>query len=170
MRQEFRRAKNSDVPRIMEIIGQAQAYFKEHGINQWQNGYPSAETIRRDILNHNGYVLVKDGLIVATVTVSFGGEETYSKIYDGKWMTDQAYAVIHRLAVDNHYKGNGLASAVLADIEKMCLGRRVRSIRVDTHRDNKSMQRMLEKNCFAYCGIIFLADGSKRMAFEKTLD
>ena len=43
------------------------------------------------------------------------------------------------------------------------------SIRVDTHRDNLPMQRMLQKNGFIYCGIIYLADGKERFAFEKPL-
>ena len=38
---------------------------------------------------------------------------------------------------------------------------------MDTHEDNISMQRLLEKNNFKYCGIIYLEDGNKRIAFEK---
>jgi len=29
------------------------------------------------------------------------------------------------------------------------------------------MQRLLEKNGFVYCGIIFLADGSPRLAYQR---
>jgi hypothetical protein len=37
---EFRRAVEADICSIMNIIRQAQAYFREHGINQWQDNYP----------------------------------------------------------------------------------------------------------------------------------
>ena len=43
------------------------------------------------------------------------------------------------------------------------------SIRIDTHRDNIPMQKMLNKNGFIYCGIIYLLDGKERFAFEKPL-
>ena len=46
---EFRKSIKSDVSRIMEIIRQAQEYFKLQGINQWQNNYPNKEVINNDI-------------------------------------------------------------------------------------------------------------------------
>ena len=41
------------------------------------------------------------------------------------------------------------------------------NIRIDTHHDNKIMQRLLEQNGFVYCGIIFLADASPRLAYQR---
>jgi len=34
------------------------------------------------------------------------------------------------------------------------------NIRIDTHHDNKIMQRLLQENGFVHCGVIFLTDGS----------
>ena len=166
---EFRKAIDSDITGIMDVIRQAQAYLKEQGINQWQNNYPNLETVQGDIANENGYVLLNDNKVVATVAVSFDGEKTYESIYSGEWITDCEYAVIHRLAVDNNFKGLGLSSVMIKNIEKMCLASGIYSIRVDTHEENKSMQKMLSKNGFKYCGIIYLEDKSKRIAFEKKL-
>ncbi len=166
---EFRKAKESDIDSIMNIIKQAQDYFKESGIDQWQNNYPNIETIKNDIEKGYGYVLVNDGEVVGTVAVSFDGERTYENIYEGNWISNLDYAVVHRLAIDNRYKGQGLASVIMKSIEEMCLKRNVHSIRIDTHQDNKSMQRLIEKNGFKYCGIIYLADTSKRLAYEKLI-
>ncbi|NLY68095.1 MAG: GNAT family N-acetyltransferase [Tissierellia bacterium] len=166
---EFRKAKESDIDSIMNIIKQAQDYFKEAGIDQWQNNYPNIETIKNDIEKGYGYVLVNDGEVVGTVAVSFDGERTYENIYEGNWISNLDYAVVHRLAIDNRYKGQGLASVIMKSIEEMCLKRNVHSIRIDTHQDNKSMQRLIEKNGFKYCGIIYLADTSKRLAYEKLI-
>ena len=44
-----------------------------------------------------------------------------------------------------------------------------KSIKVDTHEQNLSMQKLLRKNNFEHCGIIYLQDNSKRIAFEKIL-
>lgn len=166
---EFRKAMESDINSIMKIIKQAQDYFKKQGIDQWQNNYPNIETIKNDIAKGYGYVLLKDGEVAGTVAVSFDGEKTYEYIYDGKWLSDFEYAVIHRMAIDNNLKGLGLASIIMKKVEEMCINKGIKSIRIDTHEDNKSMQRLIEKNRFQYCGIIYLADNSKRLAFEKLI-
>ena len=44
------------------------------------------------------------------------------------------------------------------------------NIRIDTHAQNTTMQRQLEKNGFAECGIVYMADGAERIAFQKVLD
>ncbi len=166
---EFRKANEEDVKNIMNIIKQAQAWFKEQGINQWQNNYPNIETIINDINNNYSYVLSKDNIVIGTAAVSFDGEKTYDSIYDGKWMSNDKYAVIHRMAIDPNYKGLGLASVLFRYIEELCLGRSIYSIKVDTHEENLPMQKSFYKNAFQYCGIIYLEDKSKRMAFEKKL-
>ncbi|NRT72325.1 GNAT family N-acetyltransferase [Clostridium beijerinckii] len=166
---EFRKAVETDINDIMNIIKQAQSYFKEQGINQWQNNYPNPETIGNDIANKHSYILLKDNNILATAAVSFDGEKTYDSIYEGEWITNSQYAVIHRIAVDNTYKGLGLSSKIIRNVEELCLSKGVHSIKVDTHEENISMQKLLKKNKFQYCGIIYLEDGNKRIAFERIL-
>lgn len=166
---EFRKAVKSDIDNIIHIIKQAQDYFRKHGIDQWQNNYPNYNVIKRDIENNNSYVLLKDNIVIGTVAVIFDGEKTYETIYDGKWLSYGEYATIHRLAVDSNYKGLGIASLILKNIEEVCLKRNIFSIKVDTHKENISMQKFLEKNGFKYCGIIYLEDNSMRIAYEKII-
>lgn len=166
---DFCQANRADLDPVMEIIRQAQAYFKENGIDQWQNGYPNEEIILSDMERGNSYVMRKNGRVIATAAVSFDGESTYDTIYEGAWLTGGEYAVIHRIAVDGGEKGTGVAAEIIGNTEMLCSARNVPGIRVDTHEKNRSMQRMLEKNHFRYCGIIYLHDGSLRMAFEKIL-
>ena len=166
---EFHKAIEEDINSIMNIIRQAQDYFKEQGINQWQDNYPNFESVKNDIKNKNGYILLKDNIIVGTVAVSFDGEKNYKNIYGGKWFSSGAYAVIHRIAIDASNKGLGLSSIIIKNIEKICLNMGVHSIKIDTHKENISMQKMLSKNGFIYCGLIYLENSSERMAFEKLL-
>lgn len=166
---EFRKAVETDINNIINIIKEAQVYFQEQGIDQWQNNYPNWEVISEDIAAEISYVLLKDSNIVATAAVSFAGEKTYDSIYEGEWLSTKEYAVIHRMAVVNKYKGLGFSSQIIKKVEELCLNKGVRSIKVDTHEDNLAMQKLLEKNEFKYCGIIFLEDNSKRIAFEKLL-
>lgn len=167
IRLEFRRAVELDMNSIMNIIKQAQNYFKEQGIDQWQNNYPNLETVGKDISNKNGYVLLKDNIVIGTAAVFFDGEKTYEHIYNGSWISNNEYAVIHRMAIDSRYKGLGLATLFIENIAEICFNKGIHSIRVDTHEENISMQKLLQKNNFEYCGEIYLEDGSKRIAFEK---
>ena len=166
---EFRRTIDQDVNKIIEIINQAQEYFKENNIDQWQDGYPNLEVIKEDIKNGYSYVLLKDNEIVATGAISFEKEPTYERIYDGQWYSHGEYAVIHRIAVDRNLKGQGLGIEIIKEAEKLALKNGIHSIKIDTHEHNISMQKLLQKNGFQYCGIIYLMDNSKRMAFEKIL-
>ncbi|SHH77514.1 GNAT family N-acetyltransferase [Clostridium grantii] len=166
---ELRKSREVDIDNIIKIIKQAQLALKEQGIDQWQNNYPNKETIIKDIQDDFAYVLLKDSNIVGTVALSFDGEKTYESIFEGQWITDDKYAVIHRLAVDNAYKGIGISSQILKEIEQVCVSKKINSIKVDTHEKNIAMQKMLKKNNFEYCGIIYLEDNSKRIAFEKII-
>lgn len=165
----LRHTKLEDVERVMEMIKQAQQYFKENGIDQWQNNYPNAKVIESDIQNGHSFVLLKNDVIVGTVAISFEEEVTYNRIFEGAWKSNDNYAVIHRVAVDSELKGIGLSSEMIKQTELMCNKKDVRSIKVATHKDNRAMQRSLIKNGFEYCGVIYLADGSKRVAFQKCL-
>lgn len=165
----FRKAEEADVINIMNIIKDAQNYFRDNGIDQWQNNYPNADTIYNDISNSNGYVLVENEKIVGTVAVVFTGEKTYDTIYNGMWLSNEKYAAIHRIAINSALKGRGLSAVIINNVEDMCKKRGIKSIKVDTHRDNSSMQSLLKKNGFQYCGIIYLEDKSERIAFEKVL-
>jgi ribosomal protein S18 acetylase RimI-like enzyme len=165
----FRKTVEQDIDHIMNIIRQAQEYFKKNNIDQWQNNYPNTQIIKEDIQNGYSYALLEADHIVATAAISFDGEKTYKNIYNGDWLTHGEYAVIHRLAVDSDYKGSGISSEMIRNVEKMCLDKGVKSIKVDTHEQNLPMQKLLQKNEFKYCGDIYLEDKSKRVAFEKRL-
>ena len=164
---KFRKANEADINDIMKIIRQAQDYFKENSINQWQNNYPNIDIIKGDIDNKYTFVLENNGEIVGTLALSYDGEKTYDIIYDGEWLSNNKYGVIHRMAVDNKYKGQGLSEIIIKHAEDICLEKNVHSIKIDTHLENKSMQRAIEKSNFKYCGTIYIADKSSRMAFEK---
>lgn len=165
----LRKSLPEDIPAIMELIGEAQEYFRNKGIDQWQNGYPNPESIMNDIALEHSFVLEKDAKVVATAMISFDGEPTYNKI-DGAWLTDNPYVVIHRVAVRNDLKGYNLAGEIFDQAERMCRERGISSFRVDTHEKNLSMQRLLTKRGFHYCGVIIVSYGAARLAFEKVLE
>ncbi|EGT2192763.1 GNAT family N-acetyltransferase [Clostridium perfringens] len=166
---EFRQANISDLDQIVEIIELSKKYLKETKVDQWQDGYPAKEDLRRDIESGNSYVLTNKDEIVATTVISLDGESTYNSIFNGEWITNEEYIVMHRVAVHDKYKGKGIFKELIKEAESLALNKGISSIKIDTHRDNISMQRAVVKNDFKRCGIIYLGDGSERIAFEKVL-
>ena len=166
---EFRQANISDLDQIVEIIELSKKYLKETKVDQWQDGYPAKEDLRRDIESGNSYVLTNKDEIVATTVISLDGESTYNSIFNGEWITNEEYIVMHRVAVHDKYKGKGIFKELIKEAESLALNKGIFSIKIDTHRDNISMQRALLKNDFKKCGIIYLEDGSERIAFEKVM-
>ncbi|MGI5897291.1 MAG: GNAT family N-acetyltransferase [Oscillospiraceae bacterium] len=168
----FRRTTAEDLPAVLAIIRQAQEALKRQGVDQWQNGYPTEADIRRDIAGESAYVLELNGKIAGTAALWFAPEESYAHL-KGRWNTDGAYAVVHRIAVDDAYKGQGLAAQMLAHFECLCREHGVASLRADTHAQNLSMRRMLQKYGCSECGVVYLnggpETGDKRIAYEKVL-
>ena len=162
----LRPTKIEDISRVIDIINQAKTYFKNNDIDQWQDGYPNEETIEKDIENNEAYVLEEDGVILGTCMVTIHGEPDYNRI-EGKWILNCPYICVHRIAVDNEYKGKGLASTILDQVVAMYPD--YHSVRMDTHHDNLSMQSFLTKYGFKYCGEITLKSGALRRAYEKRI-
>lgn len=148
---------------VMGIYDNARLFMRKNGnLNQWVNGYPGPELIRNDIIHRNSYVCLNNGRIVGVFTFIQGVEPSYLHIYNGSWLNDEPYGVVHRIASANSMKG--VATYCL----NWCLNE-CKNIRIDTHRDNMVMQNLLLKNNFVKCGIIYLEDGSERLAYQRTI-
>lgn len=161
---KIRKTTKNDIPVLMYIFQAARNIMRKSGnMNQWPVGTPSEETILNDIKNKNSYIVENDdGKIIATFAFIIGKDPTYSYIEGGKWLNDEPYGTIHRIASSGSQKG----------IMEYCLNyccKYVPNIRIDTHEDNKIMQHLLEKFNFKYCGIIYLLDGNPRQAYQKII-
>ncbi len=166
-----RRTQECDIKRILQIISQAREYFKNAGIPQWQGEYPSRDIIERDIAAGESYVCEDGGCVIAFCAIVGGAEPDYARIYEGEWKNSREYMSLHRVAVTPECKGRGVGAAFVSMAVEIAHERGIYDIRCDTHRDNLSMRRMLEKNGFEYCGIIYLTlDGAERVAYQKQTD
>ena len=165
---KIRKSDRVDIPTIMEIVADAQSLLRSRGIDQWQDGYPTADIIAADISRSESYVLECEGVVVATAVISFAGEVTYNTI-DGQWLNSNDYVVVHRLAVRNSALKCGLARQMMLYAEALALDNGVTDIRVDTHSDNLAMQSLLNSLGYTLCGKITLLSGAPRIAFQKPL-
>ncbi len=156
-----RAARPADLPAILMVLEAARGIMAASGnLSQWRAGYPAEADILRDMDREGGFVVQEAGRVVAYFAFLPSPEPTYATIHDGSWLEDtRPYHVIHRLA--SYPEVHGIFRTVL----DWCAGRD-RNLRIDTHRDNRIMQHCILQYGFRYCGIIHLANGDERLAYQ----
>ncbi|MGI6013260.1 MAG: GNAT family N-acetyltransferase [Oscillospiraceae bacterium] len=159
---EIRVAERRDMIAILAIYEIARNYMRENGNPfQWGDSHPSAEMVEEDIALGRSYVLIgNDGNVHGVFVFIIGEDPTYHTIYEGQWLNDDTYGVIHRIASDGKQKG--LFANAISFCKENC-----RNVRIDTHADNRTMQHLIEKNGFQRCGVIYIEDGSSRIAYQS---
>lgn len=158
-----RKASARELDRIMEIYRYAQDFMIRSGNpTQWGHFYPERKLIESDIRDGNSRVICDEDKIHGVFAMFDGKEPTYQHIEGGRWLNDDPYLTIHRIAGDGQVHG---LFRCAADYCK----RIASNIRVDTHANNATMQRQIEKNGFVKCGIIYVQDGSPRLAYHWTV-
>lgn len=159
----IRNATLADLDRIMEIYDLGRAFMRANGNSaQWGNGYPSRELIREDIERGESYVITDETEIHGVFLFMHREEPTYAVIEDGAWPNDLPYSTIHRVATDGKCRG-------LFDLCVEFCTARASILRIDTHKDNLPMQNAVARNGFTRCGTVYMADGSPRIAYQKTV-
>ena len=162
---ELTLAQAEDFRRCMDILNAGREFQREQGFIQWPDGYPDEESVRGDLRDGLGYVLKVDGVIAAYMYIGFDGDPAYPAIV-GAWRFDGPYAVIHRMAIGEAYRGRGLTGAVFYLVGEIARQRGVDVLRIDTHEDNLRMRHVLQKHGFTCCGTV-IQNGGDRLAFDK---
>ena len=149
--------------------------MEKNGVDQWVNGYPDEREFTEDMTEKSCYVAVEDGQIAGVATLRFEPEAEYPNIREGHWLTpdDALYAVVHRSAVSEDFRGRGVFKQFMSFFEGLAGERGAISVRVDTHRDNAIMRSALLKLGFTYCGRVEIVYkpgyGAMWVAYEKLL-
>lgn len=170
---KIRLANLEDLDSIMEVIEDARALFKSKGSTQWQDsdGYPNRESFTKDILNKALYVF-DDGLILGVCAITFDIDHNYDVI-EGKWLNDDKYSVIHRIATRKNAYNKGIAKAFFEFAEKISIINNVYNIKADTGVDNDIMINLFNKYGYTNCGKIYLLRDTVidklRIGFQKEL-
>ena len=146
----------------MEIYASARKRMAEGGnTNQWGNITPREELIDEDLEAGRSLVVCEGDVICGVFALFSGADPTYGYIEGRGWLNDRPYLTIHRIA------GADGARGVFDAAMEYCK-KRSDNIRIDTHRDNSPMLHLVRKHGFKECGIIYLANGSPRIAFQWT--
>lgn len=155
---QIRPVREADLPRIEEIYAHARAFMAQTGNpNQWGRTNPPRAQLEADICAGELYVVTEGESIHGVFAFLLRNDPTYGYI-EGSWHSGEPYAAIHRVASDG---SGGIFTAILTYCRSRC-----RHLRIDTHHDNKVMQHVVEKHGFRKCGIIYLANGDPRIAYD----
>lgn len=183
----IRNATTDDMKIILSIYEYAREQMKQNGNpNQWKNDRPTVASIEKDLQEENMYVLEEIEIheivdqtnhenyentcnqnkrkqpkqIVGVFSLVIGEDPTYLRIENGAWLNDEPYGTIHKIAAA---KG---AKHVMKTVLDFCKSK-IDNLRIDTHEDNHIMQHLIEKYGFQKCGIIYVDDGSPRIAYQR---
>ena len=165
---EIHKSRIEDIEKMMCVIHEAQESMHANGIPQWQDGYPNEEVISWDIQTGNSYVLVEDGNVIGTAYIVAGYEPNYDYIEEGKWLNDHPYVVVHRIAISKDYKGKDCARQLMVFAESVAGMHHLHDIRIDTHHQNLPMRKFLSKLGYHACGTVYLKNGDKRIAYQRS--
>ncbi len=170
---EIRQAVIDDLRGVMECINDAKKFLKESGSNQWNgmDGYPNVSDLVNDIKLNRLYIYTIENK-VAGIAAFLGEEPEYKHPY-GKWLLNtKDYLTIHRIAVNQNFRGKGIAKALFLYAEEYARLKHKDSIRVDTHEKNVVMQSLVQKMGYTPCGYVVyqrIQEEPKRLIYEKKI-
>lgn len=166
---EFRLAKEIDREGIEKIYEDGSLKLKSLGINQWQGqDKPNLDNFKELIENKNIFVLDDKEKVVSTVII-YDYDFDYEKNLDGKWSSPKAYLALHRIGTLSSERNKGYGRKIIEFAESYAKENNFKSVRIDTHRENKSMQNLLKSMNYVYVGLVYLDGKNERLAFEKVL-
>ncbi|OLR64426.1 GNAT family N-acetyltransferase [Peptoniphilus porci] len=166
---EFRLAKELDRKEIEKIYHEGSEKLKSLGIDQWQgiekpnlNKFPNLDK------NKIVYVLEDYGKIVSTVII-YDYDIDYEKNLKATWKSPKPYVALHRIATLAEARKRGYGKKIIEFSEDFAKENNFKSVRIDTHRKNKSMQNLLTSLGYNYVGLVYLEGKNERFAYEKIL-
>lgn len=98
----LRTTKKDELEVVMKIIEDGREFLKEQGVNQWQHGAPSRDTIINDINEGISYIYDKSGVIVGAVMLIIFDEDYEN--YSIFWVENNSYLSIHCISTEKTYK------------------------------------------------------------------
>ena len=163
----FQKAEKKHIDEIMKIYEDAVLYMRANGnYVQWKNGYPGRELVLSDIERERVFIYTDGEKIGAVFCLDYDGDPLYETITGGKWLNNEPYVIVRRIAVSPEMHHRGISSECFDFTLRDARKRKVFDIRLITHEDNTAMLKAMGKFGFKYCGLIDLKDGHPRRAYQ----
>ena len=143
-----------DLNKLMDIYDLARVRMVNEGnLTQWDN----REVFKTEIIDYINkkilYKVIENDEIVGYFAYIYDIEHAYDVI-DGKWLNQDKYITIHKIA--SKYNNKGIGGFIIKYVIDRCKNEGIYNIKIDTHKNNLSMNKFLTNNWFINCGVISL--------------
>jgi ribosomal protein S18 acetylase RimI-like enzyme len=165
---QVREARLEDVAAIMGLVHRVVPKMRTSGNLQWDDQYPDASVFERDVARGQLWVAEVDGHLAGVAAITTDQEPEYA---DVGWDLSEVAIVVHRLAVDPAFQGQGVAVALMLQAEAVGQSMGIAVLRVDTNTQNEATQRLFPKLGYSLAGEIGLGfrPGLRFQCYEKRL-
>ncbi|OOQ57197.1 GNAT family N-acetyltransferase [Mucilaginibacter pedocola] len=164
----IRRATLTDIPAIMAIVKDVIPLMQAAGNFQWNETYPNPEVFVEDIALTQLWVAEIEGVVAGVTAIT---TEQYPEYEQAGLDISEPAIVTHRLVVSPHYRGQGIADALMQEAENEAVRRDIPLLRIDTNLENKAAQKVFIKAGYVLMGEISLQfrPGMRFVCLEKKL-
>ena len=143
-----------DLEELMKIYDLARVRMVNEGnLTQWDN----RETFELELIDYINkkilYKVIENQEIVGYFAYIYDIEHAYDVI-DGKWLNQDKYITIHKIA--SKYNNKGIGGFIIKYVIDRCKKEGIYNIKIDTHKNNLSMNKFLTNKGFINCGVISL--------------
>ncbi len=155
----IRKAKVSEIDKIITITRACAANMIKQNIFQWNENYPTYEAFESDFNRDELYVLTFSEEIIGSIVVSTLKDEEYDDI---TWLTEDANNYyIHRLAIHPEHQRKGYAKKLMDFAETTAKENNATSVRLDTFSQNDRNQKFYEARGYQKLESIYFPKQSK---------
>jgi len=165
---QIRLATQHDLPALTSLIQRVVPLMLAAGNLQWDDTYPNDAVFQRDIDLNQLWIAEVNRSIAAVAAITMDQEPDYRQVGCD---IDEPAIVVHRLAVDPEFRGQGAAGALMQKAEEVAVERGISVLRVDTNTNNEATQRLFPKLGYLLAGEITLESrpGLRFFCYEKRL-
>ncbi len=144
-----------EIDEIIALTKRCGKHMRDHGIDQWDEEYPDRGNIENDLKTKTLFAYRDGTEIRGIVVLNEAQDDEYAEI---NWLTDSSSRnlVVHRLAVDPVFQGQGIAQKLMDHAEKYAGEQNYDSIRLDTFSQNHRNQRFYANRGYKNLGSVYL--------------
>jgi GNAT superfamily N-acetyltransferase len=156
----------------MALVRRVVPLMRASGNLQWDDYYPNAAVFERDLELAQFWVAEIDGEsgseIAGVAAITTDQEPEYANV---GWDISEPAIVVHRVAVDPAFRGQGIAAALMLQAEMVARSRGISVLRVDTNTKNEATQKLFPKLGYTLSGETELGFrvGLRFLCYEKRL-
>jgi ribosomal protein S18 acetylase RimI-like enzyme len=161
-------ANETHIDAAWAVIDRCRTALRERGILQWDDVYPTRDTIAADVARQRLYVLTVGRACQATVALDDQQADVYRTV---SWTTSEPALVAHRLCVDPAAQGLGYGRQLMEFVEAYAERSGYSSIRLDAYSDNPSAVALYQRRGYREVGqVSFPRRSLPFLLFERAVE